>query len=134
MTEDTALLLFAALAVFAVVVISFVRGVTGRLGEVSRQLRSVDARLAHEVPVLATRIGAARSDLAAVSAQAERALWSLSRVDARLDAATEGLKTRRVAIERDGDRLVAARSAIIRIKKSARIVLKMLELRRAILG
>ena len=134
MNENSALLVIAVLAVFVTFMIWLVRSVVGRLSELGAALRRADARLTDGLQVLAARMDAARSDLANVSTQAERALWSLSRLDDRLSAATEGLQTRRVAIERDRDRLIAARSAIIRIKKSARMVLKVLELRRAILG
>jgi hypothetical protein len=39
-----------------------------------------------------------------------------------------------VALDKDLERLIAARTTIIRIKKSASLILKMLELRRAFLG
>jgi len=126
--------ILAALAVFIALVIWLIRVVTGRLGEVGAQLRSLDARLVRTTPTLAGRLGALRADLAAVSTQTERALWSLSRFDERAEAARAALAGTRTALDNDRARLIAARGAIIRIKKSARMIMKMLELRRAFLG
>ena len=126
--------ILAALAVFITLVIWLMRLATGRLGEVGAQLRSLDSRLLRETPTLAGRLGAMQADLAAVSTQTERALWSLSRFDERAEAARAALAGIRTALDNDRARLIAARGAIIRIKKSARMIMKMLELRRAFLG
>lgn len=133
---DTGLTLIVAALLFAVALVALRlgHGVSTRLGELGEQLRAVDARLVHETPVLAAKMGAQRADLAAVSTATERALWSLARFDERVDAARAGLVTRHAAIERDRARLIAARSTIIRAKKSARMVMKVLELRRAFRG
>ena len=134
MHQSDLTLIVAALAVFIVLVVWFVRVVTGRLGEIGASLRAMDARLVNEAPVLAGRLDAARSNLVAVSTQTERALWSLSRFDERVDATRQGLAASAVALDKDLERLIAARTTIIRIKKSASLILKMLELRRAFLG
>lgn len=127
-------LILAALAVFIALALRIIRAVTGFLGEVGGQLRALDARLVSETPTLADRLGAARADLAGVSTQTERALWSLSRFDERADAAQEALAKARMTLDNDRARLIAARGAIIRVQKSARLILKALELRRAFLG
>jgi hypothetical protein len=134
MPEYDPTLILAALAVFITVVLWLIRAITGSLGDVGAQLRSLDARLVNGNPELAGRLGAMRTDLAAVSTQTERALWSLSRFDERAEAAREVLAGTRSALDKDRARLIAARGAIIRIKKSARMIMKALELRRAILG
>jgi hypothetical protein len=134
MHQSDLTLIVAALAVFIVLVVWFVRVVTGRLGEIGASLRAMDARFVNEAPVLAGRLDAARSNLVAVSTQTERALWSLSRFDERVDATRQGLAASAVALGKDRERLIAARTTIIRIKKSASLILKMLELRRAFLG
>lgn len=134
MHQSDLTLIVAALAVFIVLVVWFVRVVTGRLSELGGSLRAVDARLVNEMPVLTARLDAARSSLVAVSTQTERALWSLSRFDERLDAARQGLAASALALDKDRERLIAARTTIMRIKKSASLILKMLELRRAFLG
>jgi hypothetical protein len=134
MHQSDLTLIVAALAVFIVLVVWFVRVVTGRLSELGGSLRAVDARLVTEMPVLTARLDAARSSLVAVSTQTERALWSLSRFDERLDAARQGLAASALELDKDRERLIAARTTIMRIKKSASLILKMLELRRAFLG
>jgi hypothetical protein len=127
-------LILAALAVFITLVIWLIRTVVGKLGEAGTQLRAMDARLVASTPGLAQRMSAARADLAAVSTQTERALWSLARFDERADTARERLARTRATLDKDRARLIATRGAIIRMRKSARLILKMLELRRAILG
>lgn len=134
MTENDLTFVVAALAVFIAVVVWLMRTVTGRLGEVGAQVRAIDARIVNATPLLASRLSGGQADLAAVSTQTERALWSLSRFDERADAAREILARTRTALDKDRARLIAARGAIIRIKKSARMIMKMLELRRAFLG
>jgi len=134
MTENDLTFVVAALAVFIAVVAWLLRTVTGRLGEVGAQVRVIDARIVNATPQLASRLSGARADLAAVSTQTERALWSLSRFDERADAAREVLAGTRTALDKNRARLIAARGAIIRIKKSARMIMKVLELRRAFLG
>ncbi len=133
---DTGLTLIVAAMLFAVALVALRlgRGVSTRLGRLGEQLRVADARIANATLALAAKMDAQRADLATVSTATERALWSLARFDERVDAARAGLATRHAAIERDRARLTAARSAIIRAKKAARMVMKVLELRRAFLG
>ncbi len=126
--------ILAALAVFIASMVWLIRAVTGRLGELGAGLRALDARLVEGTPPLADRMATVRSDLAALSTQTERALWSLSRFDERANAAQEKLAATRETLDADRARLIAARGAISRVQKSARLILKMLELRRAILG
>jgi hypothetical protein len=104
------------------------------LGDFGAGLRALDARLVAATPGLADRLVGVRTDLAAVSTQTERALWSLSRFDERANAAQEALQKTRTTLEADRARLIAARGAITRVQKSARLILKMMELRRAFLG
>lgn len=132
--QNDATLIVAALAVFVVLVIWVVRVVTGRLNEVGAGLRATDARLTADIAELPTKMAAVRADLIAVSTRTERALWSLSRLDDRIDVTRVGLVRSRLALDADRERLIAARTTIIRVKKSAGLILKMLELRRAFLG
>lgn len=134
MTENDLTFVVAAFAVFITVVIWLVRVITGSLGDLGARLRSLDARLVNGNPELAGRLSAMRADLTAVSTRTERALWSLSRFDERAEGTREKLAGTRTALDKDRARLIAARGAIIRIKKSARMIMKMLELRRAFLG
>jgi hypothetical protein len=127
-------LVVAAIAVFIALMIWLIRTITARLGEAGARLRALDARLGNATPELAGRLSGIRADLGAVSTQTERALWSLSRFDERAEAVREVLAGTRMALDEDRARLIAARGAIIRIKQSARLIMKMLELRRAFLG
>jgi hypothetical protein len=133
---DTSVTLIVAAILFGVALAAFLigRALGRRLGALGEGLRTADARIVHETGVLAAWMVLERTDLAAVSTATERALWSLSRFDERLDAARAGLAARRVATEEDRARLIGARTTIIRVKKSAQMVMKVLELRRAILG
>ena len=127
-------LILAALAVFIVVVVWIIRAVTGSLGELGGRLRAIEKCLDAQTPLLADRLVAARADLAGVSTRTERALWSLSRFDERAEAAQEALIKARTTLDNDRARLIAARGAIIRVQKSARMIMKALELRRTFLG
>ena len=133
---ETSVTLIVAALLFGVALVALLvgRSISRRLGSLGKQLRAVDARLTHETPVLGARMGAQRAELARVSTATELALWSLSRFDERLDATRESLATRHAAVERDRARLIAARGKIIRVKKSAQMLMRVLELRRAILG
>jgi hypothetical protein len=134
MTQHDPTLVVAALAVFIALIIWLIRTITAALGEAGAQLRALDARLVNATPELTGRLSGMRADLVAVSTRTERALWSLSRFDERAEAARESLARTRMALDEDRARLIAARGAIIRIKKSARMIMKMLELRRVFLG
>ena len=133
---ETSVTLIVAALLFGVALFALLVGVaiSRRIGAVGRQLRTVDERLAHEAPLLAARMGAQRTDMAEVSAATERALWSLARFDERLDTVRAGLATRRVALDHDRTRLIAARATIVRAKRAAQMLIKMMELRRAITG
>ena len=126
--------MLAALALFIAFMVWLIRSVTSRLADFGAGLRALDARLVAATPGLADRLAEVRTDLAAVSTQTERALWSLSRFDERANAAQEALQKTRTTLEADRARLIAARGAITRVQKSARLILKMMELRRAFLG
>jgi hypothetical protein len=126
--------ILAALALFIAFMVWLIRSVMSRLGDFGAGLRALDARLVAATPGLADRLAGVRTDLAAVSTQTERALWSLSRFDERANAAQEALVKTRTTLDADRARLIAARGAIARVQKSARLILKMMELRRAFLG
>ena len=128
--------LIVAALLFGVALFALLAGrvISRRIGAVRTRLRTADERLANDTRVLAERMGAQRADLAEVSAATERALWSLARFDERLDTVSAGLATRRVALDYDRTRLIAARATIARAKRAAQMLIKMMELRRAITG
>ncbi len=133
---ETSVTLIVAALVLGVALFAWLvgRAISRRLEAVGQQLRAAGERLVNETPLLAARMGDQRADMAELSAATERALWSLSRFDERLDTVRAGLATRRVALDQDRARLVAARATIIRAKRAAQMLIKVIELRRAILG
>jgi hypothetical protein len=133
---ETSLTLIVAALLFGVALFALFVGRTAsrRLEAFSAKLRVADERLVNEAPALATRLGAQRAGLAQLSAATERGLWSVSRFDDRLDTVRAGLAMRRVALDRNRARLIAARATIVRVRRSAQMLIKVMELRRAILG
>jgi hypothetical protein len=135
MPETNLILLVATLPFFVALIAGITaRAISGRLGTLGAGLRALDARLVLETPLLPARMDAARESLAAVSTGTEKALWSLARLDERVDTTRGALVARREALDRDRARLVAARAGIARTMSVARMAIKAFELRRAILG
>ena len=128
--------LIVAALLFGVAIFALLAGrvISRRIGAVRTRLRAADERLANDTPLLAERMGAQRAALAEVSAATERALWSLARFDQRLDTVRAGLATRRFALDHDRTRLIAARATIARARRAAQMLIKIMELRRAITG
>ena len=133
---ETSVTLFVAALLFAVALVAWLlgRAINRRAGAVGASLRVLDERLMHETPVIATRMGVARTDLAAVDTATEKALWSLARFDERVDTTRVALAARRDSLDRDRERLVAAPAGIARTVRTARLAIKALGLRRAFLG
>jgi hypothetical protein len=133
---DTTVTLIVAAFLFVVALFAWLttRAISRRIGAITMQLRAADERLVNERPLLAGRMGAQRANLAELSAASERALWSLTRFDERLDTVRAGLVTRRIALNQDRTRLIAAHATLIRARRTAQRLIKMMELRRAITG
>ena len=133
---DTSVTLIIAALLFAVALVAWLAGrvISRSIGAVTMQLRAADERLVKGAPLLAARMGARRADLAELSAATERALWSLTRFDERLDTVGTGLATRRVALDQDRTRLIAAHATLNRARRTAQRLIKIMELRRAITG
>lgn len=134
--SETSVTLFVAALLFIVALVAWLIGrrIVRRARAVRVSLGALDGRLAHETHVIAARIGAARADLAAIDAATERALWSLARFDERVDASRLALAARRTDLDRDRERIVAARAGFARTMRMARLAIKAFELRRAFLG
>lgn len=76
-----------------------------------------------------------RGRLKQADTEMEKALWSLSRLDGRLDAASRRVAVQRTQLETFNARYVRrAGTTTRRLRDTARVVKKMLELRRTILG
>jgi len=134
MTDTTAgLFLAAMLGALALLALLGARAVNHRLSGVAETLRRADARLVEQTPLLADRFASRRARLGDTNAATERALWSLSRLDEQVDAARLGLVARRTQLDDQRVRIIAARAGVKRIKSGARMLVRAIELRRAIL-
>jgi alpha-D-ribose 1-methylphosphonate 5-triphosphate synthase subunit PhnG len=134
MTDATAALLLAAMiGTLALLTLIGALVLNRRLGAIGSALRREDARLTAATPLLADRFVAGRSQMTASNAAVERTLWWLSRADGRLDSINQALVTRRTELDRQRSRLVAARASFVRIRRTMRMLIRVIELRRAIL-
>jgi hypothetical protein len=135
MPEASVTLIVAAL-LFGMALLAAVVGVavSRRLGAVGRQLRAADERLVNETPLLAARMGAQRAGMAELSAASERALWSLARLDERLDATRFSLAARRGELDSARLRIVTMHATLATARRRAQMLIKMMGLGRAFLG
>ena len=135
MTDATvALLLAAMLGALALLTLIGALLLSRRLARIGDTLRQADMRLVAEVPELANRFVTGRHQLNEADAAIERALWFLSRLDHRLDAMRETMRARRDELDRGRSRMIAARAAAGRYRRRAQMLIRAIELRRAILG
>jgi hypothetical protein len=135
MTETTAAALLAAmLGTLALLVLVGAVVLSRALGRFGAALRIRDERLVVLAETLPVRLHGTRLRLGEFHAQTEHALWTLSRVDQRVDATRVALVTHRAALDKGRGRMVAAGADIERMKTGARLVLRALELRRNFLG
>jgi len=83
---------------------------------------------------LPTRLARLRAELAEREAAMEHVLWQLDRADARIGATTTRLTAVRARSDAAGQKIVGAKANVDRAKQALRLVLRAMELRRAILG
>ena len=135
MTDTTAAALLAAmLGTLALLVLVGALVFSRALGRGGDALRRTDERLVAQSAALPGRFHNARLRLSEFHASTEHTLWSLSRLDQRIDATRVALVTRRAEMDKGRARLIGARAEIERIKSGVRLVLRALELRRTFLG
>ena len=135
MTDTTAAALLAAmLGTLAVLVFTGTLVFSRALGRLGADLRVRDEQLVAQTAGLRVRFHGARLRLSEFHATIEHALWSLSRLDQRIDAARVALVLQRAGLDKSRGRIVGARAEIERIRHGARLVLRALELRRTFLG
>lgn len=135
MTDTTAAALLAAtLGTLALLVLVGALVFSRAVSRAGAALRVRDERLVVQAEELPTRFHDARLRLSEFHATTEHALWSLSRLEQRIDATRVTLVTGRAGLDRSRERMIGARAEIERIKRAARMVLRALELRRTFLG
>jgi chromosome segregation ATPase len=113
-----------ALAIFA-----WRRLSEGRIG-----LAGLAERLDGEALTLTQRLSTARASLAEQGAAIEHTLWTMRRFDEQVDALTISLRERRKTLNELQQTLKGARVGIERLKAAVRLIVRAIELRRAILG
>ena len=105
---------------------------------VSRRTHDGSERLAASLDeravTLPLALASARAALAEQGAAAEHALWTLKRADEQLAAATVALAARRAGLDALRERLDRTRAGVATLKSAARLIMRAIELRRAILG
>lgn len=98
-------------------------------------LRQADERLRAGRASVAANIAAGAAKMAADSrAGTERALWTLAGADARMDALQVDLRDRRAASDRLRTSITRNRGALVRVRNSARLLIRAIELRREFQG
>jgi hypothetical protein len=126
-------LTFAA-AVGAIATLAVAVLVARRLGAARVTLITVAAQLDDVAQTLPPRIRDARAMLAEQGAAAEHALWTIEQYDREIERLTVRLASRGKSIDDLHASLDRARSAVARLVSVTRLIMRAVELRRAILG
>ena len=135
MTDTTAAALLAAmLGTLALLVLVGALVFSRALGRAGASLRLRDERLVVQAVELPGRFHDTRLRLSEFHASTEHALWSLSRLEQRIDATRVALVTQRAGLDKGRERILATRTEVERIKRGARLLVRALELRRTFLG
>ena len=103
------------------------------LSRVGRGLNAAAVGLSQRAQAFPERLEGVRTQLASVDAQAERALWMLGELDDRIDRASADLRAKRVASDSLRLRFLEGRVTVARIRQLVRLMIRLGELRRAIL-
>jgi hypothetical protein len=104
------------------------------LGRTAHGLRELDERLLARAEALPRQAAAARERLVDVRGETERALWSLSNLDTRLDSTAAALADKRAASDTLRASMKRNRAPLARIRNGARALLRVVQMRREFLG
>ncbi len=126
------LTIFAAVGAFATLTVAVV--VARRLGETRAALATVAEQLDDAAATLPPRIRDARAMLAEQGAAAEHALWTIQQYDRELDKMSVRLASSGQSIDELHESLERAKVAVARLVSATRLLMRAVELRRAILG
>jgi hypothetical protein len=97
-------------------------------------LRATESGLAARATALPHQLAAARTSLADFDARTEQPMGSLINLDARIATAIAELGARRAASDSLRARLVESHATLARVRETARLVMRAIELRRIFLG
>ncbi len=103
------------------------------LARVGEGLRSASDGLSERAAALPDRLFEVRTQLDAVDAQVEHALWTLGELDDRIDRASVDLRAKRVSSDSLRLRFLEGRVTIAKIRQLMRLMIRLGELRRAFL-
>ena len=123
-----ALVVVAAVCVLAAVV------AWRRASAVHTGMQRLATALDERAITLPEALAASRASLAERGAAAEHGLWTITRFDEQLEQATSTLARRRQSLDALRARLEGAKENVERLKSAARLIMRAIELRRAILG
>jgi methyl-accepting chemotaxis protein len=124
--------IIAAVGALATLTVAFL--VARRLGETRAALNTVAAQLDDAAATLPSRIRDSRAMLAEQGAAAEHALWTMQQYDRQLDKMSVRLASGGKSIDEMHESLERARTAVARLVSATRLIMRAVELRRAILG
>jgi hypothetical protein len=128
----TAVVTLAVLVTLALVAIVAAIGARSVHRTVAARARSLDEGERPER--IRERLRTTRARLADIDASTERGLWTLSRIDERVESATQRLRDGRVTIADQHARLLAARNAVDRLRWTMRALVRLNEIRRTVIG
>jgi hypothetical protein len=124
--------ILAAVGAVATLAVAFV--VARRLGAARAALTTVAAQLDDAAATLPSRIRDARAMLAEQGAAAEHSLWTMRQYDRQMDKLSARLASGSQSIDEMHESLERARVAVARLVSATRLLMRVVELRRAILG
>ena len=104
------------------------------LGRAGKDMRSLEERLTARALTLPHGAATTRQRLTALRAQSERALWTISNLDARLERTQLVLVERRAASDSLRASMAHNQRLLGRLRNGARMLLRAIQLRREFLG
>ncbi len=133
MTLEQAVVVSVAVALGALALIGAL--VTWRvLGRTGHGLREIDERVAARADKVPMAAAAARERLVSARGETERALWSLTNLDARLESTRVSLADKRAASDSLRASMTRNQHMLERIRRGARALLRVVQMRREFLG
>ena len=121
-------------AVGAIATLAVALLVVRRMGAVHAALATVETQLDDAAATLPARIRESRAMLAEQGAAAEHTLWTMQQYDRQMDKMSARLQSSGRSIDEMHESLERAKVAVARLVSATRLLMRVVELRRAILG
>ena len=121
-------------AVGAIATLAVALLVVRRMGAVHTALATVETQLDDAAATLPARIRESRAMLAEQGAATEHTLWTMQQYDRQLDKMSARLQSSGRSIDEMHESLERAKVAVARLVSATRLLMRVVELRRAILG